>query len=96
VIGAGFHEHVAVATRRLVHVVEEHLELIPPTADTGLPPAGSWTFHAVTTTGHHAVTVAEDDLQSQRSPLWTVFAATHDVLTELRILDEQREPESQQ
>jgi hypothetical protein len=90
-IGAGFHEQVAVATRNLLSVVTAHLPDIPRSDDQSLPADGRWVIRALTDSGHHAVNVAEPNLRSGQHPLSPVYRAAHGVITELRLLDEARQ-----
>lgn len=90
VIGGGEHRQVAAATRRLLGIVERHLGQMPPSADTGLPAVGRVALRALTYQGRHGAEAAEDDLGYQRHPLWPVFHAAHDVITELRLIEESR------
>lgn len=90
VIGGGEHRQVARATRTLLQVVERHLEQIPTTTDTPLPAPGRVVLRAMTYQGQRSVDAAEDDLGHRRHPLADVFHAAHEVITQLRLLDEAR------
>jgi hypothetical protein len=89
IIGGGQHTPVAEATRRLLHIAERHLTGMVPAADTDLPVSGRVRLRALAYHGQYSVDAAEDDLGYRRHPLWPVFHAAHDVITQLRILDEQ-------
>jgi hypothetical protein len=89
-IGAGGHPQVAAATLRLLGAVEQQLDRMPATLDTVLPEAGRVALRALTYSGQHAVEADEADLAYGRHPLSPVFHAAHDVITELRLIDEAR------
>lgn len=89
-IGGGEHPQVAGATRALLVVVERQLDQMPTTTDAPLPDPGRVVLRAMTYHGQRAVDAAEDDLGHRRHPLADIFHAAHDVITELRLLDEAR------
>lgn len=91
IIGAGFHENVAIATRNLLSTVTACLHDIPRSDDDSLPADGRWVIRALTDTGRHAANVAEPILHDGRHPLSAVYHAAHGVLTQLRLLDEARQ-----
>jgi hypothetical protein len=91
IIGAGFHDQVAVATRNLISVVTAHLHDIPRSDDDSLPTDGRWIMRALTDAGRHSTNVAESELRDGQHPLSAVYHAAHGVITELRLLDEARQ-----
>lgn len=90
VIGGGEHPQVAGATRSLLQVVERQLDQMP-TTDAPLPARGRVVLRAMTYQGQRAVDASEDDLGHRRHPLAEIFHAAHDVITQLRLLDEARQ-----
>ena len=91
IIGGGFHQAVADATRAFLACVEEHLaELRPDTDDAALPGTSRVIIRALTYQGRLAAEAAEDDLGHGRHSLSPVFHAGHQVITQLRIIDEAR------
>jgi hypothetical protein len=90
IIGAGEHSRIAAATRALLAVVEQHLAQMPVRVDTTPPAAGRVVLRALTYEGHRTVEAAEDDLGHGGHAMSPVFYAVHDVLTELRLLEEAR------
>jgi len=90
-IGAGGQPQVADATLRLLDVAERYLDRLPATLDTALPAAGRVVLRALTYDGQQADEADEDDLGYGRHPLSPLFHAAHDVLTELRLIDESRQ-----
>jgi hypothetical protein len=63
IIGAGGHQLVAEANRRLLDVAEAHLADIPPAEDTASPGDGRWIIRVLTDSGPRAVDVSEQDLK---------------------------------
>jgi hypothetical protein len=90
IIGAGAHAGVAAATRALLGVVEAHLDKLPAATQDDLPPADWVVLRALAYGGQRAVLAEEDELGYDRHPLSPVFHAVHEVITQLRLLDESR------
>jgi hypothetical protein len=88
IIGGGDHEQVAAATAQFVRAVESALDLIPPASEQQLPASGRVVIRALTYRGPHAVDLSEDDLGYGRHPLSPVFHAGHEVIAQLRLIDE--------
>jgi hypothetical protein len=89
-IGAGEHEQVAAATRALLGVLERHLDDLPADTELPVPVHGRVVLRALTFGGQRAVDAAQGDLESGRHPLSTVYRAAHDVITQLRLIEESR------
>jgi hypothetical protein len=89
-IGAGQHESVAAASRRLVAMAEEAVDGIPSVTDDPMPPPGATTIRVLTYGGPHAVTAPEDDFGNGRHELSSLFHGAHAVITEIRLLNEAR------
>jgi hypothetical protein len=87
-IGAGFHQTVATATQALLRTVERHLDQMPRATADELPGPDWVVLHALTHQGRHAVLAEEDELGYNRHPLAPVFHAFHEVITQLRLVDE--------
>jgi len=90
IIGGGFHRPVADATRTLLSCVEAHLGHLAPDDHPDLPASGRVVIRALTYHGPRSAEASEDDLGHRRHPLSPVFYAAHDVITQLRIIDERR------
>jgi hypothetical protein len=88
IIGGGEHPQVASATRRLLQVVEDHLDQMPDRTDLPLPRSGRVVLRVMTYQGNRAADAAEDDLGHRRHPLSEIFHRAHDVIAELRLIDE--------
>jgi hypothetical protein len=91
IIGGGGHPPVAAATRALLRVVEQYLPQMPASTDLALPATGQVALRALTYDGRRCVVAAEDDLGYRPHPLAEIFHAAHDVLTQLRLMQEARE-----
>jgi hypothetical protein len=88
-IGAGEHPEVADATRRWLRVGADLLgELTPAHSDPPPPRSGLTRFIAVTPGGLRNAVVAEEQLGAGAHVLSPLFHAAHDVITEMRLLEE--------
>lgn len=90
VIGGGAHETVAAATLRLLGVVAEALPAFAPDPDAALPPVGGVAIRALTYDGRFALAGPEAEFAAGRHPQWPVFRAAHEVLTQLRLMEQGR------
>src|SRR5262245_19059187 len=90
VIGAGHHETVVQATQNWLLLTEEMLDTLPSDSDSHLPPAEHVALRALTYEGRRSVTAPEADLGYERHPASPLFHAAHNVISELRRVDEQR------
>ncbi len=88
IIGGGFHQAVASATRSFLAELEQHLPGLQPDLDPVLPAEGQVIIRALTYSGRLAAQAPEDDLGHGRHPLSPVFHAAHRVITELKLIDE--------
>ena len=89
IIGGGEHERVAAATRRLLEVAEQFVDdFTPSAAPPGLPSEGETQFVAIAPEGRSALSAPEEDLGEERHAASPLFYAAHDVITELRLIDE--------
>ena len=88
-IGAGEHAEVAEATARWLQVGADALRELPPvTSAPPPPPLGLTQFVAVTPRGLRCAGAGEDELGRGRHVLSPLFHAAHDVITQIRLLDE--------
>lgn len=87
IIGGGAHEAVVHANAALLAALTDELERLPASRDQSLPAVGRTVIRAMTYDGPRA---AEDDLGNGETSLSPVFHATHGVITQLRLIDEQR------
>jgi hypothetical protein len=88
IIGAGTRPAVAAASAAWLSMIEQHLDLIPVTSGSRLPPSGFVTIRALVFGEQRAVEAPEDDLGHRRHPASTLFHSAHGVITELRRIDE--------
>jgi hypothetical protein len=93
ILGAGGHEVVSLAARRLLKVVEAHVDVMAIAADDdALPGPSQVVMRALTFDGQFAAAAEEDAIAAyNRHPLAAMFHAFHDVITQLRLLDENRD-----
>ena len=89
-IGGGAHDAVVRANRVFLDATAAHLGGMAEGFDHTLPAEGRVIIRALTYDGQFAFEAAEDDLGNSRSPLSPVFHAAHGVITQLRLIDEQR------
>lgn len=89
IIGGGVHPTVVKANAALLAILTEELDKLPPTTDESLPAVGRTVIRALTFDGPRAYEADEDDLGYERDALSPVFHAAHDVITQLRLIDEQ-------
>jgi hypothetical protein len=89
VIGGGGYKQVLNASSILLGGYQHYLEQMTPTSSYPVPDPGRVKFYALTYSGLHVIDVSEDDLRTETHELSLLFKAAHEVITELRILDEQ-------
>jgi len=87
-IGAGTHATVAVASRAFLDRVDAAFDLLVPAATFPLPSTGRVRFCVLTFEGGRTAEADEQDLGEGRHPLSGVFHAAHDVITELREIEQ--------
>jgi hypothetical protein len=89
-IGAGQYPQVVAVSQAALRVAQRHLADVPPSTDTSLPGEGRVAIRVLTYGGRRAAEASDSDLTSGTHPLSPVFDAAHDVITQLRLLDEAR------
>jgi hypothetical protein len=87
-IGAGEHAAVAAATEQWLQLGIGVLGQLSPVDDPPLPTLGQTQFVAVTPAGLLRAVTAEDALGDGGHVLSPLFHAAHDVITQIRMLDE--------
>ena len=90
VIGGGEHARVADAAVRLIGTAESAFDQMTVSEDEDLPRPGEVIIRALGFGESRAVRAPEDDLGHGRHEIAPVFHAAHDVITELRLIDEAR------
>lgn len=93
ILGAGDHESVRNACLRMLAITNEYAaDFIAAceSADPGfpLPGDGEVVFHLLTTEGVHDAAGLEEDLGEQRHPFSALFNNCHQVMGEMRMVDE--------
>ena len=90
IIGGGSHQSVLGENARLLAVLEEHLDQMAPSKDHAVPREGRTIIRALTFAGQRMIEAQEDDLENGRSALSPVFHAAHAVMTQLRLIHDER------
>jgi hypothetical protein len=90
IIGAGMHATVRDASQELLGLVADRLELFDETNDQGLPAPGTVAIRALTFRGQRVVVAPEEELGNGRLPASPMFHAAHNVIGQVRMIDEQR------
>jgi hypothetical protein len=86
-IGLGDHEAVAAASREWVEAAEAAPGLVEA-IDEALPADGVVRFNVLTTGDRLVVEAAEADLADESHPLFALYAAGQQVITEIRQTEE--------
>lgn len=87
VIGAGQREQVRAATERWLDACIPAADQFVPVVDPPLPEPGTVQFVLVTRVGvAHAV--AREDALGPEHPLWPVYAAAQEVITQVRLVEQ--------
>jgi hypothetical protein len=93
IIGAGAHDAVVRANADLFAATLAQLAEFAPSTDREPPADGQVVIRALTYDGQLTFAAAEDDLGYGLSVLSPVFYAAQEVITQLRLIDEQRPAE---
>jgi hypothetical protein len=91
VIGGGEHDVVAEATLRWLTVAEGMIDAFEKADDSQIPQVGDVAFTVLTYGGRYRAVTQESALEEGTSPLTPLFAAGHDVISELRQIEQARE-----
>ena len=89
IIGGGTHPAVVRANGALLAALAGELDRLNPRTDESLPAVGRTVIRALTYDGPRAYEADEDELGEGRDALSPVFHAAQDVITQLRLVDEQ-------
>ena len=95
VIGAGEHDVVRAVSDRFLAAAQELFQHSRPVSSFPKPDAGNVIFYFCTFDGVRAYTALQDDLEDRRDALSSLYIAGHDVITELRKLEENRDSRAQ-
>lgn len=88
IIGGGDHAQVAAASLELVGAVEAVFDTLGTAWNEDLPAAGEVALRALAFEGPRVTLADEDDLGYERHELSPIFFLAHDVITQLRVIDE--------
>ena len=88
VIGGGEHAAVAAATNAFIAAAEQFVDTMSATTEFPSPTVGSVRFQILTFTGGMTAEVEEQALGENRDHLSPLFYAGHQVITQLRLIDE--------
>jgi len=91
IIGAGGNERPRAAALKLVAAAVSYLKEMKRSDDTPLPREGFTRFYVVTPTGRLTVEMKEEDLGEGRVSLSPLFHAAHELISEIRRVDEERQ-----
>ena len=89
IIGGGAHQAVVEANTALLIVLTADLDRLPPSVDRSLPAVGRTIIRVMTYNWSYVYEAAEDNLGGGRGSMSPIFHSAHDVITQLRLLDEQ-------
>ena len=90
IIGAGEHEGPQKSAKALVTLANSYLADLKLSKETPLPKTGRTTFFVVTRHGTLTGDFKEEDLGEGREKLSPLFHAAHDLIAQIRTVDEQR------
>jgi hypothetical protein len=90
VMGGAAHETVRKAAISMINAADRYVDQTTITESTPLPTSGNVTFYLLTTNAIRAATAKEDDLGEQRHALAPLFNAGQEVITQLRLISENK------
>lgn len=90
VIGGGQHERVRVAAQKFVALGQTYLERAELTDMKEQPKTDEITFYLLTNKGRHVGVSNVGDMDNRSSEWLPMFEAANEVITELRLIEEQR------
>jgi hypothetical protein len=90
IIGGGEHENVRKASSHLLSGAQHYYEKAIKVTAFPKPTAGKVIFYFITFDGIRSYTALEDDLGNEKDELSQLFFAAHNVITELRNIEEKR------
>jgi hypothetical protein len=88
IIGAGEHAAVVSANTAFLAVLVDHLAVLRPDSSESVPAKGCVVLRALTYDGQRIFEADKDDVFRSGGVLAPVFAAANEVITQLRLLDE--------
>ncbi len=91
IIGIGEHENARKASNDLLAAAPKFIVQASLTKDFPLPSEGHARFYFLTSDGTYTVEAKEDDLGYNRSPLSSLFYKAQELITQARIVEQNRE-----
>ena len=91
VIGSGQHPQVHAASIEFLKIMQANVQTFTRTDDVSYPETGISVMRAMTFEGPFIASAREDDLGYKRHALWPVFHAAHDVMNQIRLIEQSRE-----
>ncbi len=88
IIGGGEHDNVREASSYLLSGAQHFYDKAKKVTEFPKPETGKVIFYFVTFEGVHSYSATEDNLGNEKDELSNLFFAAHNVITELRIIDE--------
>lgn len=88
ILGAGETPAVAAAAVPFLVAAEEALPQMTASDTFALPEIGQVTFHVLTYDGGYTVDALEQEVQAEDHPLHTLYALGQDVITQIRLSEE--------
>jgi hypothetical protein len=90
IIGGGEHENVREASGYLLSGAQHFYKKAQKVTDFSRPEPGKVMFYFITFDGVRSYTAKEDDLGNEKDELSDLFFAAHNVITELRKIEENK------
>lgn len=90
IIGGGQHEAVRQKADLFLDAAEQVLPSLKPTTDYPLPKSGMMKFYVLTYSGIYAGEAPEAKGTESGSPLFPIFAAGNEVMTQLRLIEQSK------
>lgn len=90
IIGGGQNERPKAASKKLIRMTGSFLKNMTKVGNSPLPRKGFTRFYVVTPDGLLTIEAKEDDLGEGRHALSPLFHAAHGLMTEIRLIEEQR------
>ena len=88
IIGGGEHKEVRDASNHLLSGAQHFFDKANKVTDFPKPKAGNVIFYFITFDGVHSYSALEDDLGNERDDLSNLFFSAHNVITELRKIED--------
>ncbi len=94
IIGGGEHAAVVQATKSFLSEVEKYYRQMTPAEKIALPDVGRAKFHVFTYSGNFTMDADEKELESKKHKFSLLYYYGHNVISQLRLIEENRKPRS--